>query len=92
MILGIVDSWTFGDPLEVGVIFHKQRYVLWTWRSDSSLNKRLNNFDFNIFFSSMVPLNVISDIVVLIFVMAVALHGRQVKTKMLVCFDKLLKY
>ena len=30
-------------------------------------------------FSSMVPLNVISDIVVLIFVVAVALHGRQVE-------------
>ena len=30
-------------------------------------------------FSSMVPLNVISDIVVLIFVLAVALHGRQVE-------------
>jgi hypothetical protein len=29
--------------------------------------------------SSMVPLNVISDVVVLIFVVAVALHGRQVE-------------
>ena len=50
------------------------------------MNEYLDNFDFNFFFSSMVPLNVISDIVVLIFVMAVALHGRQVKTEKLVCF------